>query len=75
MKLLRYQDSHGKLHYGSLSTDGTTHRLNGDPISGWSTTQEVADVSKILAPIEPRDILCFGLYFLKHAAEGGQPIA
>lgn len=74
MKLLRYQDSHGKLHYGSLSTDGTTHRLNGDPISGWSTTQEVADVSKILAPIEPRDILCIGLNYRKHAAEGGQPI-
>ncbi len=74
MKLLRYQDSHGKIHYGSLSTDGTTHRLNGDPISGWSTTQEVADVSKILAPIEPRDILCIGLNYRKHAAEGGQPI-
>lgn len=74
MKLLRYQDSHGKIHYGSLSTDGTTHRLNGDPISGWSTTQEVAEVSKILAPIEPRDILCIGLNYRKHAAEGGQPI-
>lgn len=74
MKLLRYQDSHGKIHYGTLSTDGTTHRLNGDPISGWSTTQEVADVSKILAPIEPRDILCIGLNYRKHAAEGGQPI-
>lgn len=74
MKLLRYQDSHGKIHYGSLSTDGTTHRLNGDPNSGWSTTQEVADVSKILAPIEPRDILCIGLNYRKHAAEGGQPI-
>lgn len=74
MKLLRYQDSHGKIHYGSLSTDGTTHRLNGDPNSGWSTTQEIADVSKILAPIEPRDILCIGLNYRKHAAEGGQPI-
>lgn len=74
MKLLRYQDSHGKIHYGSLSTDGTTLRLNGDPNSGWSTTQEVADVSKILAPIEPRDILCIGLNYRKHAAEGGQPI-
>jgi len=74
MKLLRYQDSHGRIHYGSLSTDGTTHRLNGDPISGWSTTQEVAEVSKILAPIEPRDILCIGLNYRKHAAEGGQPI-
>lgn len=74
MKLLRYQDSHGKIHYGSLSTDCITHRLNGDPISGWSTTQEVADVSKILAPIEPRDILCIGLNYRKHAAEGGQPI-
>lgn len=74
MKLLRYQDSHGKIHYGSLSADGITHRLNGDPISGWSTTQEVADVSKILAPIEPRDILCIGLNYRKHAAEGGQPI-
>lgn len=74
MKLLRYQDSHGKIHYGTLSTDGTTHRLNGDPLSGCSATKDVADVAKILAPIEPRDILCIGLNYRKHAAEGGQPI-
>jgi 2-keto-4-pentenoate hydratase/2-oxohepta-3-ene-1,7-dioic acid hydratase in catechol pathway len=74
MKLLRYQDSHGKIHYGTLSTDGITHRLEGDPISGWSATKDIADVAKVLAPIEPRDILCIGLNYRKHAAEGGQPI-
>lgn len=33
-----------------------------------------ATVTKVLAPLEPRDILCIGLNYRKHAAEGGQAI-
>lgn len=32
------------------------------------------EIASLLAPIEPRDILCIGLNYRKHAAEGNQPI-
>lgn len=74
MRLIRYQDSAGAVHYGSQHSDGTATRLQGDLSSGWRDTGEPADVAMLLAPIEPRDILCIGLNYRKHAEEGRQPI-
>jgi hypothetical protein len=31
-------------------------------------------VTKVLAPLEPRDIICIGLNYRKHAMEGNLPI-
>ena len=37
-------------------------------------TDETADVARLLAPIEPRQILCIGLNYRRHAAETGAKI-
>lgn len=74
MKLIRYQDSAGKIHYGSLQQDGSALRIEGSPFCKWEITLDAADVQKLLAPVEPRDIMCIGLNYRKHAAEGGQAI-
>ena len=74
MKIIRYQDSDGKIHYGSQQADGTALRIEGSPFCKWELTAEAAKVSKLLAPVEPRDIMCIGLNYRKHAAEGGQAI-
>jgi 2-keto-4-pentenoate hydratase/2-oxohepta-3-ene-1,7-dioic acid hydratase in catechol pathway len=74
MKIIRYQDSAGKVHYGSQQQDGSAFRIEGSPFCKWEVTVEKADVKKLLAPVEPRDIMCIGLNYRKHAAEGGQAI-
>ena len=74
MKLIRYQDASGSIHFASMQPDGQALRIDGHPLENWTQTKEVAKVAKILAPIEPRDILCIGLNYRKHAAEGGQAI-
>ena len=74
MKLIRYQDSKGHSQYGRRHDDGSVTRIVGDILSTFNDTGEVAEVSKILAPIEPRDIICIGLNYRKHAAEGNQAI-
>ncbi len=74
MKLIRYQDAGGLIHYGQLHENGQTTRIDGDILRVYEDTGEAADVAKLLAPIEPRDIICIGLNYRKHAEEGKQAI-
>lgn len=73
MKIIRYSDSHHDIQYGALH-ETTVTRLEGDLFEGLTDTGEKADVVKLLAPISPVDILCIGLNYRKHAAEGDLPI-
>ena len=74
MKIIRYQDSAGKIHYGRQKADGSASRIEGDLFSTYRDTGEPADVKKLLAPIHPTDIVCIGLNYRRHAEEGNQPI-
>jgi 2-keto-4-pentenoate hydratase/2-oxohepta-3-ene-1,7-dioic acid hydratase in catechol pathway len=74
MKIIRYLTTAGRPDYGLLHSDGRTTRLTGDLYGQLADTGEPAAVAKLLAPIEPRDIICIGLNYRKHAAEGNQPI-
>jgi 2-keto-4-pentenoate hydratase/2-oxohepta-3-ene-1,7-dioic acid hydratase in catechol pathway len=74
MKLVRYRDRSGHLSFGRLHDEGPVTRIEGDLLSSFADTGEAADVAKLLAPCEPRDIICIGLNYRKHAAEGNQPI-
>jgi 2-keto-4-pentenoate hydratase/2-oxohepta-3-ene-1,7-dioic acid hydratase in catechol pathway len=74
MKLVRYGDRSGKTSFGRRHDDGHVTRIEGDLLGSYADTGEPADVAKLLAPIEPRDIICIGLNYRKHAAEGNQAI-
>lgn len=74
MKWIRYEDQAGSIQFAEQREDGSAIRLEGDPWIGLKTTQEAAEIAKLLAPVEPRDIFCIGLNYRKHAAEGNQPI-
>ncbi len=74
MKIVRYQTAQGERGYGCQHSNGAITRLEGDLFGSFTDTQQPVSVAKILAPIEPRDIICIGLNYRKHAAEGQQPI-
>lgn len=74
MKLLRYRDPAGGVHYGRRHDDGRVTRVEGDPFGAYRDTGEAAEVAKTLAPVDPRDIFCIGLNYRRHADEGGQAI-
>lgn len=74
MKIVRYQDSAGKVSFGNQHADGRITRIEGCLWDKYSDTGEVATPAKLLAPLEPRDIICIGLNYRKHAAEGNLPI-
>ena len=74
MKLIRFQDGSGKVHHGVQHSGGKVTRVEGCILGDFKDTGETATVAKLLAPIVPRDIICIGLNYRKHAAEGGQAI-
>ena len=71
MKIIRYQDPKGAVHFGSQKPDSSTFRCTGDLYAGLRETSEKADMAKLLAPLEPSQILCIGLNYRHHAAESG----
>lgn len=74
MKIVRYQTATGHTGYGQQHADGHVTRLDGDLFGTLTDSGESVSVSKPLTPLEPRDIICIGLNYRKHAAEGNLPI-
>ena len=73
MKIIRFLDDQGE-HLGRQHDDGCVTLLAGNLFGTLTDTGTPATVEKLLAPLEPRDILCIGLNYRKHAAEGGLPL-
>ena len=74
MKIVRYEDSAGGIHHACHHSDGRLERLSGNLFGDLLPTGEPAAVERILAPLEPRAILCIGLNYRRHAAETGAAI-
>jgi 2-keto-4-pentenoate hydratase/2-oxohepta-3-ene-1,7-dioic acid hydratase in catechol pathway len=74
MKLIRFENAAGQIHLGRQHADGRVTRVEGDLLGSYRDTGESVEVAKLLAPLEPRDILCIGLNYRRHAEEGKQAI-
>ena len=74
MRIVRYRDRQKVTHYGTQRPDGTIHRIEGNVFGDWKATSTVAQVEKLLAPVEPTQILCIGLNYRRHAEETGAKI-
>lgn len=69
MKIVRYRDPDGAIHYGSEARDGTILRIEGDVFGKHSATGSPARIEKLLAPIAPTGIFGIGLNYRRHAEE------
>jgi 2-keto-4-pentenoate hydratase/2-oxohepta-3-ene-1,7-dioic acid hydratase in catechol pathway len=74
MKIIRYADSGGKIHYGQQHANGSATKLDGELFGSLKDTGAKADVAKLLAPLAPTNLPCIGLNYRKHAEEGHSPI-
>ena len=74
MRLFRYADPQGAIHHGRLHADGSRERLTGDLFGELTPSGETAEVERLLAPLDPRTILCIGVNYRRHALEFGSPI-
>ena len=73
MKIIRYQETNGAVHYGAQQSDGSALQIVGDIFGAFEITNERARINKLLAPVAPTSIVCIGLNYRRHAAEGNLP--
>jgi 2-keto-4-pentenoate hydratase/2-oxohepta-3-ene-1,7-dioic acid hydratase in catechol pathway len=74
MRIIRYQDAAGNTAYAAQQQDGSANVIEGDIFGSHRVTDRKAEVAKLLAPVEPRAILCIGLNYRHHAAESGAAV-
>lgn len=72
MKLIRHLTPTGPA-WAALQPDGSARAVEGDILGSWRVTDQTVKPGKHLAPIAPAMIVCIGLNYAKHAAEGGKP--
>lgn len=75
MKIIRYEDPSGKIHYAAEQQDGSYLRIDGGLFDGYQVTREVAKIRKLLAPVVPVMIWCIGQNYRRHADEIGMGVA
>jgi 2-keto-4-pentenoate hydratase/2-oxohepta-3-ene-1,7-dioic acid hydratase in catechol pathway len=74
MRIARFQDPAGNIHYGAPIDEAHAERLEGGPYKGLSETGERIAISKWLAPVEAVNIYGIGLNYGAHAKETGAQI-
>ena len=70
MRIIRFMSA-GRVHRGKEIDVETAFRIEGGLFTGYRVTEDVLPIEKLLAPWVPTDILCIGLNYREHAAEGG----
>lgn len=74
MRLFRHLAHTGQPAYAAEMPDGTFRRVDGAPFGELRLADEVVRPGKILAPVEPPNILCVGLNYRRHAEETKAPL-
>lgn len=69
MRIVRFLDGEGRIHYGHSFRENSAILLEGDPAEGPTDTGMRVQAMKILAPVQPPAILCIGLNYYQHARE------
>lgn len=69
MKIIRYADPSGSIHHASQQSDGSALRIEGCLFKDWHVTGEPAEIARLLAPVDPVQILGIGLNYRRHAEE------
>lgn len=74
MKIIRYEAPDGTVALAQQHADGTATKLRGALFEKLEPSGEPVVIGKLLAPVEPRALVCIGLNFRQHAAETNAPL-
>src|SRR5687767_4674491 len=73
MRIVRFL-SGGKIHLGKQLDEQTALAIEGGLLGEHHVTNQRLTIEKLLAPIVPTDILCFGLNYREHARESNSAV-
>jgi len=71
MRMVRFLDEKDRICFGQNYREGIADLLEGRLFGRLKETRRHVRVKKLLAPIEPKAILCIGLNYRQHAEETG----
>jgi 2-keto-4-pentenoate hydratase/2-oxohepta-3-ene-1,7-dioic acid hydratase in catechol pathway len=73
VKIVRFLTEDGRLLYGVVHGQGDNEAktIEGDIFSRFEITNKVEKIGRILAPVDPPNIIALGLNYGKHAEETG----
>lgn len=74
MRVIRFHDSSGQVRLGEWLSDGRARVIRGGLFDGLERTDEVAAVNRLLAPLDPVNVIAIGLNYRRHAEESGATI-
>lgn len=74
MRIIRFKDPNGKSQTGEPVDDRTAKLIEGDLFGDFKVSEQTAQVRRLLAPIEPVNIIAIGLNYRRHAEESGKSI-
>ena len=74
MRLARVIDADDRERLVCEEADGSFVAVEGDALGACEKTGEAVDVKRWLPPVEPRAVMCIGLNYGAHAAEGGMKV-
>jgi 2-keto-4-pentenoate hydratase/2-oxohepta-3-ene-1,7-dioic acid hydratase in catechol pathway len=74
MRIVRYLAQEGDVRYAAEESNGRCFDLSGDIYHAFEVTDHEANMVKLLAPVEPRVLLCIGLNYRDHAQEQGSAL-
>ena len=60
MRIIRFIGDDGEMHHGEPLDDQSATELTGSVVAGFHRTSRPLRITKLLAPIEPSDIICIG---------------
>ncbi|HOB75959.1 MAG TPA: fumarylacetoacetate hydrolase family protein [Phycisphaerae bacterium] len=74
MRVIRFEDASGQVRLGEWLADGRAQVIRGGLFDGLERTDEIVSVRRLLAPLDPVDVIAIGLNYKKHAEESGATI-
>lgn len=72
MRIVRFEDSGGRTVLGQWVEEGKARRIEGDLFGEFHVTDDVVPVQRLLAPVQPVNLLAIGMNYRLHAVESGK---
>jgi len=75
MKIARFEDTNGNIGFGIIGADPRqAERIDGDLFGKFTRTGKTVSIRRLLAPVEPPNILAIGLNYRDHANESNMAV-